>query len=124
MPAVFASRTFRAETSEVEGAQICLLVVLQGAVRAERTEAPVVVGACRSLRLGIDVEVEAVVAIGAGLGARVVGALGHAPEVVLVEEFASLALLAQAAQPVLTHETDTAVSWRRNTKGSEYALVV
>ena len=94
MSPVFASRSFRAEPSKIKGTQSRLLVVLQGAMRTERTEASIVVRACRSLRFGIDVKVEAVVAVRTGLGARVVGALGHAPEVVLVEEFAGFALLA------------------------------
>ena len=33
-------------------------------------------------------------------------ALGHAPEVVLVQELARVALLAQAAQPVLAHRRE------------------
>lgn len=110
MSPVFASRSFRAEPSEIKRTQSRLLVVLQGAIGTERTEASVVVGTCWSLRFGVDVKVEAVVAVGAGLGARVVGTLGHAPEVVLVEELTGLALLAQTAQPVLTHETDGDVS--------------
>ena len=100
-------RTIGAEASQVERAQGGLLVVLQRAVRAERAETPIVVRTRRSLRLGIDVEIQTVVAVGAGLRAGVVGALGHATQVVLVEELARFALLAEAAQPVLAYKTVT-----------------
>lgn len=78
--------------------------MFQCTVRPERTETAIVMRARGPLGLGIDVEVEAVVAVGAREGAGIVRALGHAAQIVLVEELARLALLAQAAQPMLAHE--------------------
>lgn len=49
-------------------------------------------------------KVQAVVAVGAGLRAGVIRAFGHATQVVLVEEFAGISFLTQAAEPVLADE--------------------
>lgn len=92
-----------AEASQVIRAELPTDVLL-GAVRAQRAEALVVVRARGQLGLGVDVEVEALVAVGAVAVADEEVALGHLAQVVLVQELAALALLAQRAQPVLAHE--------------------
>lgn len=105
MGTVLAAFALWTEAAQVKRAQLVFLVVLQRAVWAEWAEAAVVVWARGALGIGVQVEVEAVVAVGAGLCAGVVGAFGHAAEVVFVEEFAGFALFAQAAQPVFAYET-------------------
>lgn len=57
MRSVLAALAFRAETAEVERAQLLLLVVLQRTMWAERAEASVVVWTRRALGLWVDVEV-------------------------------------------------------------------
>lgn len=88
-----------AEAGEVEEADAAADVFL-GAAGAEGAEALVVVRAGRELRLRVDVEVEALLAVGAVAVAGEEVALGHLAEVVLVEELAVLALFAEAAEPV------------------------
>jgi len=97
------------------------------AARAERAEATGVVWTERGDGGGISVEVEAVGGIGAGERAAVVRAVGHAasrisyqhqfvrpslfsfdgkgahPQIVFMQEFALLPLLAQSAQPMLAY---------------------
>ena len=51
----------------------------------------------------MDVLVQALVAVGAGAVLAEVHALGHLAEVILVQEFAGLATLAQTAQPMLAY---------------------
>lgn len=75
-----------------------------GAPRPQGTEAAVVVRTRRQPRLRIDVQVQTLVAVAAVAVAHEEVALGHAPQVVLVQELAALALLAQAAEPVLADE--------------------
>lgn len=69
-------------------------------VRSVPTEASIVPGTVLDLRLRIDVQVLAVL-VRARLELRVEVALGHLAHVVLVQELAQVALLAEAAQPVL-----------------------
>ncbi len=72
------------------------------AVGAVSTEASVVPGTVLDLRLAVHVKkVTLLVAALVVLGEEV--ALGHLAHVVLVEELALVALLAQAAQPMLAH---------------------
>lgn len=69
----------------------------------ERTEAPDIVLADGSPRLGVDVEVVAVVAA-AAVPAGEVRALGPGADVVFVQEVAGVALFAEALEPVLADE--------------------
>lgn len=103
MGTLLAVRTFRAEAGKVEAAQLAANVLF-GAVGPEGAEAHVVVRAGWQTTLRVDVEVEALVAVGAVAVAHEEVALGHLAQVVLVEELAVLALLAEAAQPMLAHE--------------------
>lgn len=93
----------RAEPSEVVRAQLPADVLLR-APRPQRAEPHIVVRAGRQPAHGVDVEIQALVAVGAVPVAHEEVALGHLAEVVLVQELAVLALLAQAAQPVLADE--------------------
>lgn len=103
MRAALALGSLRAEASEVKRAQLAPDVLL-GANGAERAEAHVVVRAGRQLGHGVDVEVQALLAVGAVAVAHEEVALGHLAQIVLVQELAGDALFAQAAQPVLAHE--------------------
>ena len=67
-----------AESSKIELAD-GLANVLLAAARSERTEAFLVMWARGQLRGGIDMQVEALVTVGAIQGARVVIALRHSP---------------------------------------------
>lgn len=78
--------------------------MLLTAIGPQRTEALVVVRAGRQLALGVDVEVQALVAVGAVAVPHEEVALGHLAQVVLVQELAALPLLAQRPQPVLAHQ--------------------
>lgn len=78
--------------------------MLLAAIGAQGAEALVVVRAGRELGLGVDVQVEALVAVRAVAVPHEEVALGHLAQVVLVQELAALALLAERAQPVLAHE--------------------
>lgn len=78
--------------------------MLLAAIRPQGAEALVVVRTGRELGLGVDVQVEALVAVRAVAVADEEVALGHLAQVVLVQELAALALLAQRPQPVLAHE--------------------
>jgi hypothetical protein len=77
MCSILARLAFRTESSQVELAQLFFLVVFQCADWAKWAEASIVVGTRWPLGLRIDVEVETIVAIGAGKRAGVVGAFGH-----------------------------------------------
>ncbi len=79
--------------------------MLVGAARAQRTEAALVVRARGPLRCRVDVQIEAVLPVRARLVAGKVAALGHPAQVILVQELACLRLLAEAAEPMLAHET-------------------
>lgn len=101
--ALLAVPAVGAEAGQEVGTQL-LAHVLLGAAWAQGTEALVVVWARRQLALGVDVEVEALVAVAAEPVAQEEVALGHLAQVELVEELARLALLAQTAQPVLADQ--------------------
>jgi hypothetical protein len=101
--ALLAARSIRTETSEVIGAHLFADVFL-GTSRPQRAEALVVVGAGWQLALGVDVQVETLIAVGAEAVAQEEVALGHLPQVELVQELAALSLFAQATQPVLADE--------------------
>ncbi|TLS24791.1 hypothetical protein PpBr36_08472 [Pyricularia pennisetigena] len=96
--ALLAQPAVGAEAAEVVGAQVAPDVLL-AAPGAERTEALVVVRTGRQLALRVDVQVQALLAVLAVAVADVKVALGHAAQVVLVQELAPVALLAQPAQP-------------------------
>lgn len=96
MLAVGAQRTEAAQVVHADDASRMSMP----AVRSVSTEPPIVPGTVLDLRLRIDVQVLAVL-VGARLELRVEVALGHLGHVVLVQELAQIALLAQAAQPVL-----------------------
>ncbi|RYC62642.1 hypothetical protein CHU98_g3547, partial [Xylaria longipes] len=78
--------------------------VTLAAAGAEGAEAAVVVRAGRQLAEGVNVQVQTLVTIGAVAVAHKEIALGHLAQVVFVQELATLALLAQGAQPVLANE--------------------
>jgi hypothetical protein len=98
-----ARTAVRAESGEIENAQLAANVLL-GAFGTERTEALVVVRAGWELGLRVDVEVQALLAVGAVAVAGKEVALRHFAEVVLVKEFAVLALFAEATQPMFADE--------------------
>ena len=102
---VLAAFPLWTKPAQVKRTQLVFLVVLQRTVWTEWTEAAVVVWARGALSIWVQMQIETVVAVGAGLCAGVVGAFGHAAEVVFVEEFAGFAFFAEAAQPVFTYET-------------------
>lgn len=77
MCALFALSPVRAETREVELAERSAGVGFR-ANGAEGAEAPVVVWTGAEFGCGVDVEVEAFVAVGAVEGAGVLVAFGHA----------------------------------------------
>lgn len=91
------------EPREVKLAQLPPHMLL-GAVRTQRTKAHVVVRTRRQLGRRVDVQVQTLLPVGAVAVAHEEVALGHLAQVILVEEFAVLALLAQPAQPVLADE--------------------
>jgi hypothetical protein len=72
MRTLFAMWPLWTEATQVERTDLLLLVVFECAVRTKWTEATIVVWTGGSLGFGVDVEVEAVVAVGACLGSGVV----------------------------------------------------
>jgi hypothetical protein len=84
MRPILAAPTFWTEASQVEWTELIFLDVLQRAVWTEWTESAIVVRTRRPLGFGVDMEVQAVVAVGACERAGVVGAFRHAAQVVLV----------------------------------------
>lgn len=99
-----------AEPGEVERAQLPPDVLLR-APRPQRAEAHVVMRARRQPAQRVDVQVQTLVTVGAVPVAHEEVALGHLAQVVLVQELAVLALLAQAAQPVLADERVETPRW-------------
>ncbi|TLD28624.1 hypothetical protein PspLS_03623 [Pyricularia sp. CBS 133598] len=91
------------EAAQIVGTQVPPDVLL-AAPGAERAKALVVVRTRRQLALRVDVQVQTLLAVLAVAVADVKVALGHAAQVVLVQELAPVALLAQAAQPMLAHQ--------------------
>lgn len=100
MRALLARGAVRAETGEVARAQLAADVLL-AACRAQRAETLVVVGARRQLGLGVDVQIQTLVAVRAVAVAHEEVALRHLAQVVLVQELAALSLFAERTQPVL-----------------------
>lgn len=84
--------------------------MLLGAPGPQRAEALIVVWAGRQLALGVDMQVQTLVAVGAEAVAQEEVALGHLAQVELVQELAALSLFTQAAQPVLADERVERVS--------------
>lgn len=78
MRALLTLSTVGAETGKIELADGFANVLL-AAARSERTKAFLVVWTWGEFRRGIDMQVEALVTIGAVQGARVVIALRHTP---------------------------------------------
>lgn len=99
----------RAEPGKVVWTHLLARVFL-GAPRPQRAEALIVVWTRRQLALGVDVQVQTLVTVGAEAVAQEEVALGHFPQVELVQEFAALALLTQATQPVLADKRIERVS--------------
>lgn len=99
--------SIRTETRQEIGAHL-LAYVLFGATRTQWAEAAVVVRTGWQLALRVDVEVETFVAIATEAIPQKEVALGHLSQIELVEEFAGLALFAEAPQPMLT---DEGVEW-------------
>ena len=104
MCAVLASLAFGTKSSKIEGAELILLDVLQRTMRTEWAEPAFIVWTGRPFGLGIDVEVQAFVSVHTCECSRVVGALGHPPQIVLMQKFAGLAFLAKAPKPMLANK--------------------
>lgn len=92
----FALRAVRAKPGQVEHTQLPPNVFL-GAQRAQRAEAHVVVRTRRQPRRRVDVQVEALLAVGAVPVPHEEVALGHLAKVVFVQELAVLTLFAEPA---------------------------
>lgn len=92
-----------AEASEVIRAHL-LADMFLCAPGPKRAEALVVMWTGRQLALGVDVQVQTLVAVGAEAVAQEKVTLGHLPQVELVQELAALSLFTQATQPVLADE--------------------
>lgn len=103
MRALLAVWSIRAETGEIVRAHL-LADMFLGAPGPQRAEALVVMWAGWELALGVDMQVQALVAVGAEAVAQEEVALGHLAQVELVQELAALSLLTQATQPVLADE--------------------
>lgn len=100
---LLAGAAVGAEAGEVVRAQLAADVAL-AAAGAQLAEAALVVGAGRQLAARVDVQVQALVAVGTVAVAYEEVALGHLTQVVLVQELAALALLAQAPEPMLAYQ--------------------
>lgn len=98
-----AVRAQRAEPYHVSRT-VDLLDVFLGALRAQRTETHVVVLALLHLGLVVDVEVLALGRLRAVAVLCEEDALGHLPQIVLVQVLALVVLLAEAPEPVLAHD--------------------
>lgn len=109
MGAFLALGPVRAEAGEIVRAHL-LADVFLCAPGPQGAEALVVMWTGRQLALGVDVQVQALVAVWAEAVAQEEVALGHLAQVELVQELAALALFTQAAQPVLAHERVERVS--------------
>lgn len=101
--ALLAVWSIGAETSEVIRAHL-LADMFLGAPWPKRAEALVVMWAGRQLALRVDMQIQTLVTVGAEAVAQEKVALGHLPQVELVQELAALSLFAQATQPVLADE--------------------
>jgi hypothetical protein len=82
--AILAAFALWTKPTEIERAKLLLLIVFQRTVWTKRAKASIVMGAGRTLRFGVDMEVQAVVTIRASLRSSVVGAFGHSSKVVFV----------------------------------------
>lgn len=103
MCALLAIWTIRAETGKIVRAHL-LADMFLGAPGPQGAEALVVMWAGRQLALGVDMQVQTLVSVGAESVAQEEVALGHLAQVKLVQELTALPLLAQATQPVLADE--------------------
>lgn len=103
MGALLAVWSIRAETGEKVRAHL-LADMFLGAPGSQRAEALIVMWAGWQLALGVDMQVQALVAVRAEAVAQEEVALGHLAQVELVQELAALSLLTQATQPVLADE--------------------
>lgn len=77
--------------------------MLLGALGAPGAETALVQLALAPLDAGVNMHIEALVARVAEAIRRKEAALGHAPQVVLVQVVARIAFFAQSTQPVLAH---------------------
>lgn len=68
---------------------------------SQGTEPALIMRTWSPLILGVDVQIQAIVAVGAHAVFGVVGAFWHAAKVILMQELALIAFLAERAQPVL-----------------------
>lgn len=109
MGAFLALGPIRAEAGEIVRAHL-LADMFLGAPGPQRAEALIVMWTGRQLALRVDVQVQALVAVGTEAVAQEEVALGHLAQVELVQELAALTLFTQAAQPVLAHERVERVS--------------
>ena len=101
MLAVGTDRTEAAQVAHADDAS----GVSMSAVRSVPAKPSIVPRTVFDLRFRIDVQILAVL-VGARLKLRIEVALGHFGHVVLVQELAQIALLAEATQPVLAdHRT-------------------
>jgi hypothetical protein len=99
---VLARLAVRTETGQVVFAQHSTDMPMPAAGSVS-TKSSIVPRAILDLALGIDVEESALFLV-AGVEAGVEIAFGHLRHVVLVEEFAAIAFLAQRAKPMLAHD--------------------
>lgn len=102
MSSFLAVRAVRAEACEVVWAELSSDVLFR-AHWPERAESHVVVRARRQLGQRIDVQIQTLFTVGAVAVAHEEVALRHLSQIVLVQELAGDAFLAEAAQPVLAH---------------------
>lgn len=100
MRSLLAIRAIWAEPSQVEVAQLAADVLFR-ANRPKWAKAHVVVWARRQLRHGIEMEIEALFAVGAVAVSHEKVAFRHLSQIIFVQEFARNAFFAEPAQPML-----------------------
>lgn len=104
------------ETCQIEWTDFVSFHMLVCTVWTKRTESSIVVGTRWTFGFGIDMEIEAVFAVGASAGTGVIGAFWHATEVVLMKEFATVALFTKTTQPMLTNQTAKVSAWNHSAR--------